>query len=146
MASSGEPPKVLVLKRKKTRLEESQCSGRLGLDSFSDDLLKFRANASVDLEDYEASTEEETLQSDSATFLNGTREETFFAKKHTAEDFERSCQVALSTVVHARDASKPDLETYLQQVFSLSPEKYRGLVAKITKEEVYIQTMHVQQK
>jgi hypothetical protein len=135
--SSG---KSLIFKRKKTHLEESMCSGGLGLDSFSDDLLKFRANVSAAVEEYETNAEdddaEEAFLPDSTMVQNGTREENFFAKKHTAEDFERSCRVAVSTVVHTRDSAKAQLETYLQQVFFLTPEKYGALATEITKEEV----------
>ncbi|CAI8024698.1 hypothetical protein GBAR_LOCUS14340 [Geodia barretti] len=94
--SSG---KSLIFKRKKTHLEESMCSGGLGLDSFSDDLLKFRANVSAAVEEYETNAEdddaEEAFLPDSTMVQNGTREENFFAKKHTAEDVRSNTHIII---------------------------------------------------
>jgi BAI1-associated protein 3 len=128
--------KGIIFKNKKTRLEESKCSRSLGLDSFSDSVLKFKANATVDaVDEHEENGEEGYSQFDAVDPVSGDKEENFFAKKHTAEDFVKSRDVALSTVVHMRDGSQAELEPFLQQVFGLSPEKYQNFVRKIQKEE-----------
>ena len=89
------------------------------LDSFSDSFLKFKANASIDLEQYEASTEDDSVRSLSLSLSHththylfpslslpashplslqlesdsGTsqHEENFFAKKHTPTDVSVIC-------------------------------------------------------
>lgn len=66
--------------------------------------------------------------------VNPSNNETNGLYFYFQQQFEKSCEVAVTTVIYSQHTA--ELEPYLQQVFSLTSEKYRALINKAKKKEV----------